>query len=1127
MKKALWKDIWREIAKSKGRFISIFLLIALGVAFFVGLKATGPDMINTTDKYYKSQNLMDLQVQSTYGLNKDDIAILNAISGVKNVQPGYTSDVMLKDSLLITKVFSLPKNDSINKYTVEKGRLPNKNGEIALDSVNKASQKYKIGDMVTFVNSDGSALKGKFHPTTFTVVGFVSTAQYIEKGTRGASTIGNGRADIFAVVPEADFDAKYYSTAFMTFKNTASEEAYSDGYDTALERNTALVKKALKGQPEARLEAIRADGEAKIKEGQQEIADGQAELDANEQKLNAARAEIDRGWSAYYQGKRELESKLAEGQAEITKNEAKLAKAKQDLEAAERKITDGQAQTEDAQGQLEAAQTELEDGQMTLDENKAQLAMVQRVYDSVRNYTLGDIPIADIDEETKQEILDNADMLDPELGAYIRDYFDGTLSEAQLNRLKAEASKQLSEANKMVSEAQQEINRNRQLLADKQSQLAEKKYELEQGKEKLAQGKKEYADGRAQLDAAKQKLADAKTTGYAKLADAKAKLDAAEASYASNLATFNQEKAKALTKIADAKKDLQIAQEKLDDLALPKYFISDRTDNPGYTEYKDNADRIASLSTAFPVFFFLIAALVCLTTMTRMIEEQRTQTGTLKALGYSNADIITKFLVYGSLASVAGTAIGLAIGFRVFPQIIFVAYGSLYNLPALDISFYWSYSLISLAVALFCTTLTAFVSCRAELRENAASLMRPKAPKNGKRILLERVGFIWNRMNFTSKVTARNIFRYKQRMLMTILGVAGCTALLVTGYGLKDSIGDIVPLQYGQIMKYDAVVVLDNNATKTPLQDYNDTIENTSNVKSAADVSQKNMTVVEKGVANQGATLITPKSTANFSDYIVLRDRKSHDPVPLTNQGAVISEKLAKLYSVTAGDSLTIRDGDNNSYKIKVTGITETYAMHYIYVTPDYYKQVFNNGPEYNTQLLQLKKTDTKWEDSFAEKLLKNPAVLAVTFTDTASNAFGNTMDSLDVVIIVLIISAAALAFIVLYNLTNINVSERIRELSTIKVLGFYPKEVTMYVYRENIILSVMGILVGFVLGIFLHGFVTSTAEVDMLMFSPTIHMMSFVYAALLTLLFSTLVMIVMHIKLKRVDMIEALKSVE
>ncbi|AQY52244.1 ABC transporter, permease protein [Listeria weihenstephanensis FSL R9-0317] len=1127
MKKALWKDIWREIAKSKGRFISIFLLIALGVAFFVGLKATGPDMINTTDKYYASQNLMDLQVQSTYGLNKDDIAILKNIPGAKNVQPGYTSDVMLKDSLLITKVFSLPENNVINKYTLTKGRLPQKSGEIAIDSVAKASKKYKIGDKITFVNSDGSAIKGKFQTTTFTVVGMVSSAEYIEKGTRGTSTIGNGRADIFAVIPEADFDSKYYSTAFMTFDNTASAEAYSDAYDSAIERNTALVKKALKGQPEARLSAIRADGQTKINDGKKEIADGLAEIDLNQQKLDDARAQIDQGWATYYDGKRELETKLADGQAEIDNNTAKLAQAKKDIAAAERKIKDGEAQISDAEIQLDEAQLELEDGQMMLDESKEQLAMVQRLYDSVKNYTLGDIPVADLDDETKQEIIDNADEFSPELSGYIQDYFDGTLSETQLNRLKKEATTQLAAANKEVAAAQKEINQNRQLLADKQLELEAKKRELAQAKDKLAQGKKDYANGMAQLESGKQKFADAKADGYAKLDAAKAKLDAAEATYAANLATFEAEKKKALAKIATAKKDIQIAQEKLDALELPKYFISDRTDNPGYTEYKDNADRIASLSTAFPVFFFLIAALVCLTTMTRMVEEQRTQTGTLKALGYSNMDIIAKFLVYGSLASITGTAIGLAIGFQVFPQIIFVAYGSLYNLPALDISFYWSYSLISLAVALFCTTLTAFVSCRTELRENAASLMRPKAPKNGKRILLERMPFIWKRMNFTSKVTARNIFRYKQRMLMTVLGVAGCTALLLTGFGLKNSIGDIVPLQYDQIMKYDAVVVLDSNATKTPLQDYNDAIANTPNIKGAIDVAQKNMTAVEKGVANQGATLITPKTLDNFEDYVVLRDRKTHDPVPLTNNGAVLSEKLAKLYGVKAGDSLTIKDGDNNRYTIKVTGITETYAMHYIYMTPTYYNQVFKNQPEYNTQLLQLKNTDQKWQDSFAEKMLKNPAVLAVTFTNTASNAFGSTMDSLDIVIIVLIISAAALAFIVLYNLTNINVSERIRELSTIKVLGFYPKEVTMYVYRENLILTVMGILVGFVLGTFLHRFVTSTAEVDILMFSPTIHAMSYLYAALLTLLFSTLVMIVMHVKLKRVDMIEALKSVE
>lgn len=450
----------------------------------------------------------------------------------------------------------------------------------------------------------------------------------------------------------------------------------------------------------------------------------------------------------------------------------------------------------------------------------------------------------------------------------------------------------------------------------------------------------------------------------------------------------------------------------------------------------------------------------------------------------------------------------------------------MYELPSVDIAFYWSYSLLALLVALLCTTFTAYVACRAELRANSAALMRPKAPKVGKRIFLERINFIWKRMNFTSKVTARNLFRYKQRMLMTVLGVAGCTALIMTGFGLRNSISDIATMQYGEIMKYDAAVYQDMSAPKTAKENYKKLLDD-PNVDSKLPIAQTNMDAVKSSQSAQAMSIIVPKNLNELPDYIVLRDRASHTTEKLTDDGAIISEKLAKLYDIKPDDKITVKNAQNNKFTIKVSAITENYAMHYLYMTPSYYQQIFDEKPVYNLDLLMLNDTSQKTETDFAEKLVDSKSILNVTFSSNVSSMLTDTLDSLNIVIVVLITSAALLAFVVLYNLTNINVSERVRELSTIKVLGFYPKEVTMYVYRENIILTLMGIVTGFVLGFFLHRFIITTAEVDQMMFSPAIDWTSYLFSSILTLVFASVVMIVMHIKLKRIDMIEALKSVE
>ncbi|WMT39997.1 FtsX-like permease family protein [Paenibacillus sp. D2_2] len=959
-----------------------------------------------------------------------------------------------------------------------------------------------MGDTITFMNPDPDVdLNDTFHTLSYKVVGFVQSPQFINTIGRGTSQIGKGTADVFAVIPEQDFNMSVYTEAYMTFKDSVGLRTYSDDYTSKIEVHTKAVEQALTGMPEQRLSEVREEGQAKLDEAKQQIVDAKQQLADAEKKLSDAKIKLDEGEHSYQEGVDQLQSELAKGQDKLDRATKELDKGRAELAQNKQKISAGQAKLQEAREQLDAQKREVQ----------PKLAGGRELAGSLKQ--IAALPPDNIPQSQRDQLVAGAKAADATLGQAVAGYMAGEVDAATLKQAIGAFEQGLNQVEQQLTAAEQELN-------SKAKELESGAAQLKTAEKKLAQGELDWTQG-------KEALAKAKQEGEAKLAKAKADLDQGRRDYEEGLTTYRQEKKDADAKIADGERDLSKGQQKLDDLKLPKVYVLDRDSNPGYTEFEDNADRLASIAKAFPVFFFLIAALVSLTTMTRMVEEQRLQIGTLKALGYSNGDIMRKFLVYGTLASVLATAAGLAVGFTLFPTIIYNAYGSLYNLPEVRINFHISYSLMSLIVAMLCTTVTAFTAARVELRSNAAVLMRPKAPKSGSRIFLERIPFIWRQLNFTGKVTARNLFRYKQRMFMTVCGVAGCTALILTGFGLKDSIRDIAPLQYGKIMKYNAAVVFKDESSPAGINSYHKLIEDTPEITGTLNVTQEAMQAVRKGVNSQEIHLFIPESTEQLSDFVVLRQRGHEQILNLPDDGAIVTEKLAKLFNLHIGSTLVIQNNSNDSFELKIAGITENYAMHYVYMTPHYYEMVFGKQPQFNMQMLNYSNHDSSFEDQFGEKLTANERVAMVSFTSGVSGSFKDTMDSMNVVVVVLIISAAALAFVVLYNLTNINVSERIRELSTIKVLGFYDQEVTRYIYRENMILTVLGIIAGDFLGIVLHRFVLKTAEVDVMMFSPTVHWLSYGYAAVLTLLFSGIVMITMHYKLKHIDMIEALKSVE
>lgn len=1269
-KKALWKDIWIEIGKSKARFLALLAIITLGVAFFAGIKAAGPDMLDTANQYYEDNNLYDLKVLSTYGLEEADIAILDETADL-SVHPMRTVDIEMEGSDFLVKVFPLQSGaDLVNAYALVDGRLPETSGEVALDAKQNLSSTYQIGDTITFRHESDEDLSDEekenrisLKEQEYTVVGFVDSPMYIETIMRGSTNVGKGSLDAFVVVPESDILGSIYTEAYLTMAPTVAETGYTDAYDEQVDRLADEVELALNGRPLERINEIRAEGQRKIRDAEDELQEGKDKLAEAEQELQDARQQLDDG-TALYEENRQLfldeiaqaESTLTASQAEIDagmaeyraglatylENKALYDEAKVAWEAQKKALQgqndsdasldallaslpdtpegreiaelaqmllDGQAEVEATQSSLEMKALELQERaaalaskgelllaeQMSLEADAAayqkELAIftadmmafqtekaIKQAEFSTRQAAIDSerAALEELDPETDPSVAERLTALDEEQAALDAERAVLAQAETELTVRQSELEQEgaslstrqealtaaaaafqaeraseeaalLEEQRLLESAGNELVARGEELLDQQQlleekiaafmadaeaqiaaadAQFAEQGIALENGRLELASAFSQLEDGQIQINNGWSELESQRVSGEQALGEAWQEIQQGEAAYQEGLVTFTAERVDAEIEIADGERQVAEAKQALADLIEPVYYVTDRSGNPGYQEYRDNADRISAIAEIFPVFFFLIAALVSFTTMARMVDEQRQQMGTLKGLGYSDFDIAKKYLIYAAIACIVGTSLGLVAGYNIFPAVIFDAYGSMYSLPSVKITYYLSYALISIAIALLCTIGPATWAAHASLRENPAMMMRPKAPKNGKRVLLERVTFIWDRLSFNSKITVRNLMRYKARNMMTILGVAGCTALILTGYGIKNSISGLADTQFNDVMRYNAITAMRPEASAEEIASYDELVAATPEITDHLKVVQESYKLDKKGVNLQNVTVFAPLESENLPDFVSLRDRITQEPIALTDEGAVISEKLANLADVGPGDSIEIRNDEMQTYQIPIQAVTENYVNHYIYLTPSLYEEIFIQAVEPTTDLLLFDEPES-WERSFGSEVMGEQAVALVTFINSVDRSFAETLGSLDVVTLVLIVSAASLAFVVLYSLTNINVSERIRELSTIKVLGFYDVEVSMYIYRESLVLTLLGILFGFVLGKILSTVVLKMVEIDFMMFPPTIMPISYLYAGLLSLLFSSVVMLIMHRKLKQVDMIEALKSVE
>ncbi len=970
-------------------------------------------------------------------------------------------------------------------------------------------------------------------------------------------------------------------------KGVITDEAYEEINDAKAELEDG--KKEL-ADAEADLADGRkqlADAEKEIEDGKKEISDGEAELADGRKQLADAEAELADGRKQVADGESELadgrkqladaESELADGRKQIADAEKELADGKKQLSDGEKALADARKQVEDGEAELEAARKQLAEGEAEYGEGEKSLEQLNGVIEQL-NGILSAYAEEAADEATVSgtiSALDQSGVLqaDETLKQLIMGYMmtpaahdDGTkaASEQGLRQYLAElqsradeakagldtaaaeletARKQIADgeaemeaARKQVEDGEAELEASRKQIEDGEAELEKARREAGEGEAELEKARKEISDGEAELaDAKKQvengeaELADAKTEiadGEKEIADAKTEIADGEkeiAEHKQEISDGEKEIEDAKKEIADGEKEIADAEEELrEQTEDAQWYVLDRDFNPSYSSYADDCDRVDAVAAVFPIFFILVAALVCCTTMTRMVEEQRTQIGTLKALGYSRYSIISQYVLYALAASIPGGFIGLLIGFNTIPPIIFKCYQAMYSQPYIIYPFRWGYALGCVGVACLCTGLSALYAARQELVSCPAQLMRPKPPKNGKRILLERVNFIWKKLKFTTKVTFRNLFRYKARLLMTVVGIAGCTGLLLTGYGLQYSITSIVDKQYGEIFLYDAVIALDDKADDGTYAEISEDCDSVGLTKEKMLVRQETVDISSESGELETYIFVT-EDPDELEKFIDLHERKSREKISLAD-GVVLGEKPARLLGVKVGDSVYF-DGKT---PVTVTAICENYTFNYAYMTSEVYNTAgFENEYRGNMFIMNMTEVTDENEDAVSSELVKNDAVLAVSFSSHGGDKFHDLVSSLSMIIVVIIVAAGALAFVVLFNLSNININERVRELATIKVLGFYDGEVAAYVYRENILLTLMGTAAGLLLGIALEKFVIRTAEVDSVMFSPDIPAYCFLAAAALTLVFAAAVNITLYFRLKKIDMAASLKAIE
>ena len=1190
MTRAYATDTIRSIKKTISRFISIVAIVALGSGLFVGLNSVSTDMKESANTYYEEHNLMDLRLQSFIGLYEEDLNKVRLIEGVKADQgmkfvDGFvqvpTEDgedfegiVDIDGSELTVRVFGMDMNQVydfqmngaddesyINRLKLVEGKYPeNANECVVTCSALTTPDQFKIGEKIKVVGDD-EEISYYLRTNEFEIVGIVLSPYWVSY-ERGATTAGSGKLGDFIYVSNEAFQPRidYYSEAYITLNDTEDLIAYTDEYDEYVEemQNTILLasdsivreraaslgvglpQKLIKAKnqiakAEAGIDSQLADARKQIEDlkeleisGEEKIAAAQKEL---EEKYAAAQAQLDSGSSQYLAAVNEYNSKItlvADRRAEHT--------------AKTTEYNNNKAKADSAKDQLDTANSELLAAKLKIETTEALIGSTQSTLDSIKNNQNVSQEDLDLDkmaerlEETNPElakILFSASNLTAqgmaadvvvETEALLEQYnTELVVAEETYTKSKAEydekyaewyeADQQLKSAKTQLDNADAQLKLAETQLSQFKDQIQSSGFDLQFGSLKA---QTEYNNAQTQLTQQTMLLQNIQET----LKNAQKKLEKAEEEANSKLGIVKTEYSKGIALLETINNGAS-------------WSVYDRGDSPGYTGYGEAAENMQKLAYIFPTFFFIVSTLVCLTTMTRLVEEQRTQLGTMKALGYEDKTIISKYLIYAFSASIIGSIIGISAGFSGLPHAIFAAWSIMYEIPKLTVQLLPGYIILGLIISVGLTTFAAYLSCHKELKTPASILMRPKPPKDGKRVYLENFTGLWSKLNFTSKVTVRNLFRNKKRFAVTVIGIAGCTALMLSAFGLQNAIGTVITNQYGEdgVAQYDLQVVL-----KDGKEDYTPNSETVKSITSlqGIEASMLGYLKVCEGYSDRTdkvmeVDVLVPQSPEMLKTFINMKD--GNKDVAFTDDGAVITRKFAKKTKTEIGDTIKLswtEGAKKVEYEVNVTGISDNYTFHYVYVTPATYYRMTNTVPDYNYLFCSIKDDFTAENKAALEKQIGEiNGVNGTVYTTVVIDNFNNIIDVLTIVTLILIFAAITLAFVVLYNLNNININERIKELATLKVLGFYDDEVSAYIYRENVILTFFGIIIGLVAGIFLNFAVVGVVDIDTVTFSTDLKWWSFVLAAFCTVLFAVIVNVMMHKKLKKISMVESLKSVE
>lgn len=1077
MKKAVIKDALREIKKSYKRFISILLMAFLGVGFFAGIRASSPDMLDTIDTYYKNQNVYDIQVLSTLGLTSDDINAISKIENVEHVDGNFETDGQIEvgNKEVIAKVMSL--ND-FNTPVLIDGSLPSAKNECVVEERFLTVNNKNIGDTIELSIKDMQNDNGEDVPYLYEkelkIVGTVQSPMYISLD-RGTSTLGSGKIDYYMYIPKSNVQANsIYTNIYVKVKDANKYTTSSKKYEDCVNSIKTEIEKIKDNREKSRYDSLVNTVTKKVEDAEKELntqkTDAKSKIADAEKELENGKKQIENAEKTIKSNRIKADKEFNKAYAELINGKNKIADSEKQLESKEKQANEEFDKLEKQKAELNTQLTTLNSGITEVQKN------IENINIALKNPNLTSEQKANF-EKTKKQL-------------------ENKLSE--LNNTKAQLVSAISKIDSGIATGKTEIKSAKNKLQSAKNELKknENAYystknstykQLDNAEEELELSKKELKDGENELE--------------------------------KNKKEFNE-------KIADAESKLNDARAKIAEIENPKWYVLDRNGNAGYSSFIQDTDSIANIGKVFPVIFFIVAALISLTSMTRMVEEQRTQIGTLKALGYNKLQITSKYVLYASLACIIGSILGMSVGFVLLPKIVWKMYSMMYQIGDIQTSFNFeigSLGFILIVISILGATIYAVIK---ELIQTPATLMRPKSPKMGKRVFLEKVTFIWKRLSFSRKVTVRNIFRYKKRFLMTIIGIMGCTALIVTGFGIRDSIRAIMPDQYEKVFNYDLQINLKADLDKKQKQDFINSLTNDDKIEKLSETYMSSISAINENV-EENVQIIVPNNNTDFNTLINLTDVKSKNNLSLPEDGVLLTDKAAQLLGVEAGDTITLKDTDENETNVKVTNVVENYVYHYIYMSKSMYENLYGKSFDSNVILTKDFNLDNETEDNFVKDLMNMPEVASVTRISTAMNMMNDTMKSLNYVVVILIVSAGLLAFVVLYNLSNVNISERIRELATIKVLGFYDKEVYLYITRETIILTAIGLVLGLVAGYFLDFFILETCEINMLRFRKFVAPLSFVFAALITILFTIIVNIVTYFALKKINMIESLKSVE